>query len=150
MVVQTVPLIDPVRWRALEPLLDEALDLEPAERRRWLEDLSAESPALASDVSALLFNEVLADRSGFLAARTEADLAGLEIGAYTIDRALGSGGMGSVWLAHRTDGRFEGQAAVKLLNLATAEPPGQARFRREGSCSPGSRTRASRGCSTPA
>ncbi len=41
--------------------------------------------------------------------------------------------MGTVWLARRTDGRFEGLAAVKLLNLARLSPGGQARFRREGS-----------------
>jgi serine/threonine-protein kinase len=41
--------------------------------------------------------------------------------------------MGSVWLARRSDGRFEGTAAVKLLNLALVSEAGQARFRREGS-----------------
>jgi len=40
------------------------------------------------------------------------------LGPYTLARELGHGGMGSVWLARRTDGRFEGLAAVKLLNLA--------------------------------
>jgi eukaryotic-like serine/threonine-protein kinase len=46
---------------------------------------------------------------------------------------LGRGGMGSVWLARRTDGRFEGRAAVKVLNLALLSATGQERFRREGS-----------------
>jgi eukaryotic-like serine/threonine-protein kinase len=41
--------------------------------------------------------------------------------------------MGTVWLARRSDGRFEGTAAVKLLNLALLDPVGSARFRREGS-----------------
>src|SRR6185437_2267583 len=58
---------------------------------------------------------------------------GLELGAYTLERLLGQGGMGSVWLARRTDGRFEGEAAVKLLNLALLTSSGQERFRREGS-----------------
>ena len=40
--------------------------------------------------------------------------------------------MGSVWLAHRSDGRFEGQAAVKFLNLALVGRGGAERFRREG------------------
>ncbi len=126
-------MVDPTRWQVLEPLLDHALDLGPDERGRWLADLSAESPALAIDVSALLSSEALADRSGFLSDPVDVDLAGLEVGAYTIDRALGSGGMGSVWLAHRSDGRFEGRAAVKFLNLGLLSPTGQARFRQEGS-----------------
>ena len=40
------------------------------------------------------------------------------IGAYTLERPLGAGGMGSVWLARRSDGRYEASVAVKLLNLA--------------------------------
>ena len=40
--------------------------------------------------------------------------------------------MGSVWLAERCDGRFEGRAAVKLLNIAVMGRAGEERFRREG------------------
>jgi serine/threonine-protein kinase len=40
--------------------------------------------------------------------------------------------MGSVWLAERTDGRFEGRAAVKLLNASLVGREGEIRFRREG------------------
>ncbi|HEU4829625.1 MAG TPA: serine/threonine-protein kinase, partial [Gemmatimonadales bacterium] len=59
-------------------------------------------------------------------------LAGTRIGAYTLERRVGQGGMGSVWLARRNDGRFEGSVAVKLLNLALLDPVGSERFRREG------------------
>ena len=41
--------------------------------------------------------------------------------------------MGTVWLAERTDGRFQGTAAVKVLNAALAGGAGEARFRREAS-----------------
>src|SRR6185295_16007701 len=40
--------------------------------------------------------------------------------------------MGTVWLAHRSDGRYEARVAVKLLNLALLGPGGIERFRREG------------------
>jgi serine/threonine protein kinase len=40
--------------------------------------------------------------------------------------------MGAVWRAVRSDGRFQGAVAVKLLNLAVLDPVGEARFRREG------------------
>ena len=49
-------------------------------------------------------------------------LAGVTIGAYTLVSPIGHGGMGSVWLAERSDGRFEGQAALKLLNAALRRP----------------------------
>jgi serine/threonine protein kinase/Tfp pilus assembly protein PilF len=63
-------------------------------------------------------------------------LAGCTIGAYRLVAPIGHGGMGSVWLAERADGRFEGRAAVKLLNLSLmgASPSrGEERFKREGS-----------------
>jgi serine/threonine-protein kinase len=40
--------------------------------------------------------------------------------------------MGTVWLARRSDGRFEGNVAVKLLNTALIGRNGEDRFRREG------------------
>ena len=59
-------------------------------------------------------------------------LAGQTLGAYRLISLIGQGGMGSVWLAERCDGRFEGRAAIKLLNLALMGPAGEERFRREG------------------
>jgi eukaryotic-like serine/threonine-protein kinase len=41
--------------------------------------------------------------------------------------------MGSVWLAERTDGRFERLVAVKFLNIALVGDAGEDRFKREGS-----------------
>ena len=41
--------------------------------------------------------------------------------------------MGNVWLARRSDGRFEGLAAVKLLNASLVGRAGEERFQREGS-----------------
>jgi eukaryotic-like serine/threonine-protein kinase len=126
-------VMDPDRWRVLEPLLDEALDLSAELRADWLEALRTTSPDLAADLTSLLADDSAAEDRGFLAAPTEISLAGVVVGAYTLERPLGHGGMGSVWLARRTDGRFEGRAAVKLLNLALLTASGRERFRREGS-----------------
>ena len=54
------------------------------------------------------------------------------LGAYRLVSLIGQGGSGSVWLAERCDGRFEGRAAVKLLNVALINRAGEERFRREG------------------
>src|SRR5262245_50803804 len=40
--------------------------------------------------------------------------------------------MGSVWLAERSDGRFQRSVAVKFLNLALLGRSGEERFKREG------------------
>src|SRR5208282_3691310 len=54
------------------------------------------------------------------------------LGPYTLISPIGQGGMGSVWLARRSDGRFERQAAVKFVNIALAGRAAEERFKREG------------------
>jgi serine/threonine-protein kinase len=125
--------VDREQWPQLGPLLDRALDLPDDERASWLEALRSRSPDLAAALTSLLAGESAADWPGFLARPFEAKVAGLELGGYTLERPLGQGGMGTVWLARRSHGRVGGRAAVKLLNLALLSPAGEARFRREGS-----------------
>lgn len=130
--------ISPDRWRVLAPLLDDALDLTGPARTAWLDALRERAPADAADVERLLST----DQSGWLATahreRSLRDLgldaasAGLVLGPWTLERPLGRGGMGTVWLASRSDGRFSGHAAVKLLHPSLAEGEGAVRFRREG------------------
>jgi hypothetical protein len=50
------PGIDPADWAKLDQLLDEALDLPPAERARWLDALPAEHEPLKPRLRALLAN----------------------------------------------------------------------------------------------
>src|SRR5207302_560366 len=59
-------------------------------------------------------------------------LAGQTVGAYRLLNLIGQGGMGDVWLAERSDGRFEKRVAVKLLRFAVASSSGAGRFKREG------------------
>jgi len=125
------------RWLRLSPLLDQALALEADERAAWLAGLRAQDPGLADEVAAALARHAALRSEGFLEAdhpRTDgASLAGLVVGAYTLRSPLGQGGMGTVWLADRSDGRFSGRAAVKLLNASLVGRDGEARFRREAS-----------------
>jgi serine/threonine protein kinase len=57
---------------------------------------------------------------------------GQSLGAYVLERELGRGGMGSVWLARRTDGRFERVVAVKFPDPSLIGRGGEQRFRVEG------------------
>jgi eukaryotic-like serine/threonine-protein kinase len=125
-------------WAEVSPLLDEALALEPDARDAWLAELSVRAPDAASVVRTYLQDLARLRSERFLdgdatGAFPETTLAGKRIGAYTLERRLGYGGMGTVWLAQRSDGRFEGRAAVKLLNAALIGHPAEQRFVREGS-----------------
>ena len=124
-------------WDAVKPLLEEALELDPEARVAWLDSLRARSIELADEVSALLNQPVGELDQLFTPARGAntlgPSLAGLVVAGYTLEKPIGRGGMGTVWLAHRSDGRFEGLAAVKLLNLALLGEAGELRFRNEGS-----------------
>ena len=53
------------------------------------------------------------------------------IGPYRIVRDLGSGGMGTVYLAERADGSFEASVALKVLRPSLVGTDLAARFRRE-------------------
>jgi serine/threonine protein kinase/tetratricopeptide (TPR) repeat protein len=126
-------------WAALSRLLDEALELPLEERAAWIATQRDEHPLLVTELEALLARESRIEEDGFLSASQAPELppvstlVGQTLGAYVLERPLGEGGMGSVWLARRSDGRFEGEAAIKLLSLAVSGPAGEARFRREGS-----------------
>ena len=129
-------IIAKTHWRVVGPLLDDLLDVDSSERVARLAEIRRTDPKLATDLEILLARETVIDREAFLegsALPKEATLAGKIIGSYTVDRLQGQGGMGSVWLAHRSDGRFAGQAAVKFLNLALLGRGGAERFAREGS-----------------
>jgi serine/threonine-protein kinase len=127
--------VDPDRWRHVSPYLERALDItDERERLAWLDTVRVEDSALAADIEQLLREHRAAHDEGFLEpagapAWLEAE-PGTGVGAYTLLKLIGQGGMGTVWLAERSDGRFERRVAIKLLNRSLGR--GGSRFRREG------------------
>jgi serine/threonine protein kinase/tetratricopeptide (TPR) repeat protein len=134
------------RWLALSPLLDRALDLAADERAPWLDELRRTDYDAALEIEAMLGEAARLERGAYLEDGPEAQ-AGIRMsvdesdppladdrtfGPYTLERPLGHGGMGAVWLAHRSDGRYEAKVAVKLLNAALIGKSAERRFGREG------------------
>jgi serine/threonine-protein kinase len=62
-----------------------------------------------------------------------AKFAGRRIGPYVLEREIGHGGMGSVWLASRADGPNEARVALKVLTHVWFGEDGLRRLHREGS-----------------
>ena len=132
-----MPTPSPDQWQTLSPYLDEALAMTDEERSLWLSSLRSKSPDLAKQLEMLLDEHRALSDEGFLEQGSiglpqRSGLAGQTLGAYTLISQIGQGGMGSVWLAERNDGRFERKVAVKFLNLALMGKAGEERFQREG------------------
>jgi serine/threonine protein kinase len=128
---------DTARWVRASRHLDRVLDLPEDERDACVAQIRTEDPDIATDVQAMLAQHRQLSEEGFLESGTpirplQASLAGVVVGAYTLESPIGHGGMGSVWLATRSDGRYEAHVAVKLLNAALVGRGGEERFRREG------------------
>jgi len=124
-------------WKAISPYLDQALDLESPERERWLSELETLKPRLADELRALLATHEAVDAAKFLERSPLSPgvepAAGQQFGAYTLESLLGRGGMGSVWLARRSDGHFEAKVAIKILDHRGVARQGAEQIRREAS-----------------
>jgi len=131
----------PERWQQVEQLLQAALECEPAERVALLERECATDPDLREEVESLLSSAQETD--SFLNANAAADAAvlltdeqsgdnllGSRIGPYSIQKQLGAGGMGEVFLAE--DVRLGRKVALKLLDPSlTSDARSRLRFLRE-------------------
>lgn len=135
------PAIDPSRWRQLSPLLDELMELDDPSRSARLQALRTTDPLAATELEALLGSMQSARDEHFLEQRAaglpdsgaDGGLGpGTACGAWTLMHPLGTGGMGTVWLARRTDGRYDAQAAIKLPHPGVLSHGGAERFEREG------------------
>jgi len=124
--------MDAERWQRLSPLLDALLELDEETRARSLSLMREEDPETADDLEALLAEE--AGNGEFLSEPLLAPPGprpGAGIGPYRLERLLGEGGMGQVWMACRDDGLYQRRVALKLLRPGLADPNLRLRFTRE-------------------
>ncbi len=108
----------------LEYLFESALALPDNEREPWLvsqcHGTSEEVQQKVHQVVTLLASHEKAE--GFLSQSASEDIqapfpdfSGQTVGNYKIDHLIGKGGMGRIYLAHRIDGEFQKQVAIKFV-----------------------------------
>jgi eukaryotic-like serine/threonine-protein kinase len=134
-------LLDAAQWKVAAPHVDALLELTGSDRSGYVDRLRTTDPELASLLVALLASA--SDEQETLTllrnARRAADTLqaappiapGTRVGAYTVQRLIGEGGMGQVWSARRDDGRFVGTVAIKLLSRTLQRERPGTRFTRE-------------------
>jgi eukaryotic-like serine/threonine-protein kinase len=130
-------MLDKDTWHKVSPYLDQALDIEPDNREAWITQLAVDQPEIAQAIRQLLADHSILSAKRFLEQSLEIaspiiSRTGKTIGAYTIQSLIGQGGMGDVWLALRSDGRFEGRFAVKFLRSISLPGGALQRFKQEG------------------
>jgi eukaryotic-like serine/threonine-protein kinase len=128
----------------LRALFEQCADLPEGERERWIDQnvpetdlrLELELMLAADRNDAGFFRQDVAghiDQFGETAADgfTPEALIGRRFGAFRLQRLLGQGGQGTVFLAERVEGDFTQTAAVKLLRRGIHDSGEHRRFRRE-------------------
>lgn len=129
--------VTPERWGQIESLYHAAADRQAEDRQDFLTRECAGDPQLLEEVESLLAREDVA--SGVLdgiSARSairpiHEGMIGQQLGPWRLISVIGSGGMGSVYRAERSDQQFSQSAAIKLIAPAYLTAPMERRFREE-------------------
>lgn len=117
--------MSPESWERIELLLDEALARPDAERATFLDGACGGDAALRREIEVLIdahartegpLERLVADLGSSGADNLlGTDWVGRRIGPYVVQRELGRGGMGAVYLARRADGQYDRHVALKVI-----------------------------------
>ncbi len=128
--------LDADRWQTVKDLFGAALEEEPAARDAFLDEACEGDAVLRAEVASLLDahqGEGPVDRAmdqlrSLHPPEKNSGVRGQRIGPYKLVDELGRGGTSRVFLAHRVDGQFEHEVAVKLLATDVPTPEARERF----------------------
>lgn len=117
--------LDPVAWEAVQTLFDALVELSPDAQERHLTDVPH-----SSSITGAVRDLLRAARQDGILDMTPPSLmieapsecfssldAGQTIGGFTVEKLIGRGGLGEVYLARRATADFEQRVALKLLRI---------------------------------
>ncbi len=112
--------LTPQRWKQINGLLQQALELPADERQAFLDQNCMDDEVLRGEVLSLLRADqqtgALLDQPLPLRSLHDPPVVERRVGTYKLIRELGRGGMGAVYLAERDDDQqFHQQVAIKLI-----------------------------------
>ena len=124
---------DPQRERRALDLFERYLDIEVAQRDAWLDQQCIGDGELRAAVERLASADAAAENflTGDYGSSTVRAVIGTSIGPWRLDRLIAEGGMGAVYLAHRDDGAYTQNVAVKLIRPLLLDADAIRRFERE-------------------
>jgi serine/threonine-protein kinase len=108
------------RWNKIQSIFEKALNLNPSEKENFLQRECGDDKELFDEVASLLLadekqHSIFSGSAADYMAVVDATLEGKTFGNYRAIKQVGSGGMGSVYLAERVDGMFEQKVALKVV-----------------------------------
>ena len=140
----------PERWAQIRQIFDGALERPEVDRAAYLRVVCARDDELRREVETLLashaeagdfLDKPAASISGAVSgithtlAGSSVDVSeyppGYRVGPYELQKCIGRGGMGSVWLATRFDNEFKKRVAIKLVKRGMDTQEILRRFRLE-------------------
>ncbi len=126
----------PERWRRVKAVFDRVADLPPGLRTERLAADCGDDANLRVEVENLLaaedHDDSLLDASTPGVGRLLAEqMSEQRVGPYRLEREIGRGGMGVVYLGVRDDAQYHSRVAIKLLRRSVDSRATRKRFRRE-------------------
>jgi eukaryotic-like serine/threonine-protein kinase len=130
----------PEQWQRIRPVLESAIELDPASRSAFL-DQACNDAAMRREIESLLVSH---EQAGSGALDPDSGLqvdvgeefsfrlaAGTRIGVYEVIDEIAQGGMGAVYRAVRADGQYKQEVALKIVRAELAGEGTATRFKNE-------------------